>query len=263
VQRGLEVAGGQAPQVQNRQHLGDVGGPTHVRRQDGAGELVLLPLLVCALVVDPRRLNLRWLRALFRVQQQNLRLLGEDGLSRLRVVDAIKLPCRRAPDGGLELNAQGHGVAGAAELREQLERYEVFRIILSWPQRTERQPAASGQRLSAKVERLGGIGAQRLDEAPRDPEVLSALRQADHLGHDAGVCAGLATGPEPNDGAWLQPQEAGGLAAQVDAGHHLLRRSNFEAGLEHAHFWPVSPSPVEGNHIPRPCSGAFMDRECS
>ncbi len=54
-QRGHEVPGRQAMQVQQRQHLGDLRGLPRPRRQDRRGEPLPLPgVRVGALVVDPR-----------------------------------------------------------------------------------------------------------------------------------------------------------------------------------------------------------------
>jgi hypothetical protein len=54
----LEVAGGQAPQVQDRQHLGDLGRAPHVRRQDLAGEALAVTLLIDPPIIDARSLDL-------------------------------------------------------------------------------------------------------------------------------------------------------------------------------------------------------------
>lgn len=52
-QGGREVPGREPPQVEDRQHLGDLGGLAHVGRQDGRGEPLALPT-----VVDPGGLDL-------------------------------------------------------------------------------------------------------------------------------------------------------------------------------------------------------------
>ncbi|GAA4930490.1 hypothetical protein GCM10023334_037540 [Nonomuraea thailandensis] len=63
-QRGHEVAGGQAMQVEQRQHLGDGRALTAPRRQDGRGEAPALPnRLVDALVVDAWGVHLDCARA--------------------------------------------------------------------------------------------------------------------------------------------------------------------------------------------------------
>lgn len=52
-QRGGEVAGRQSPQVEDGEHLGDLGGLAHVGGQDGRGEPAPLPA-----VIDPGRAHL-------------------------------------------------------------------------------------------------------------------------------------------------------------------------------------------------------------
>src|SRR5450755_330935 len=55
LERGAEVPGRQAAEVQDRDHLSDLRRPPRIRRQDPRAEPLTLTLLVDALVVDPGR----------------------------------------------------------------------------------------------------------------------------------------------------------------------------------------------------------------
>jgi hypothetical protein len=52
-----EIAGGQPPQVEHGQHLGDLRGATHVRREDAARELAPVAIGVDPTIVHPRGIH--------------------------------------------------------------------------------------------------------------------------------------------------------------------------------------------------------------